>query len=254
MISRSNPWADPVVARATETPDRAAKPEEGSPGAHQKDRLGPIGPCVQLVTETVWDWPQLGLTSGWIWPIPLLGGWRLRPSGARTGGSLVAKALGLVAGGQGAGAERVVRLGVGGMAMVMAVVMAVAVTVVMAVAGVMAVAVAVAVIGAVMVLGTVAVVRTVAVIGAGAGGGAARRGQGDAVRLAGAGALQVAEGAGFAEALHMVVMAALGGAHLQLKTEHLGPVFAQGTVHLGVAPQHLIEALAEGFHHQGVVA
>ena len=55
MISRSNPWADPVVARATETPDRAAKPEEGSPGARHWDRLGPIGPCVQLVTETVWD-------------------------------------------------------------------------------------------------------------------------------------------------------------------------------------------------------
>ena len=177
-----------------------------------------------------WTRPQLGLTSGGIWPIPLLGGWWLGPNGARTGGSLVAKALGLVAGGQGAGPERVVRLGVGGMAMVMAVVMAV------------------------MVLGTVAVVRTVAVIEAGAGGGAARGGQGDAVRLAGAGALQVAEGAGFAEALHVVVVAALGGAHLQLKTEHLGPVFAQGTVHLGVAAQHFVEALAEGFHHQGVVA
>ena len=184
------------------------------------------------------------LTSGWIWPIPLLGGWWLGRNGARTGGSLVAKALGLVAGGQGAGPERVVRLGVGGMAMVMAV----TVTVVMAVAR------AVMVRGTVAVVKIVAVVRTVAVIGAGAGGGAARGGQGDAVRLAGAGALQIAEGAGFAQALHVVVMAALGGAHLQLKAEHLGPVFAEGAVHLGVAAQHFGDPFAEGLHHQGVVA
>ena len=55
MISRSNPLAAQVVAGATETPDRAAKPGGGSLGARQKDRLGPIGPCLHLVTETVWD-------------------------------------------------------------------------------------------------------------------------------------------------------------------------------------------------------
>ena len=44
--------------------------------------------------------------------------------------------------------------------------------------------------------------------------GAVCGGDGNAIGLAGAGALQFAEAAGFAQALHVVVVAALGGAHL----------------------------------------
>ena len=55
MISRSNPWAGHCVARAAETPDISQKPKGWAPGSGQTQRLGPIGPCVQLVTETVWD-------------------------------------------------------------------------------------------------------------------------------------------------------------------------------------------------------
>jgi len=55
MISRSNPWAAHCVARAAETPDISQKPKGWAPGARKTQRLAPIGPCVQLVTETVWD-------------------------------------------------------------------------------------------------------------------------------------------------------------------------------------------------------
>ena len=65
---------------------------------------------------------------------------------------------------------------------------------------------AVAVIVAVAVIMTMAM--PVGVVGAVCGG------DGNAIGLAGAGALQFAEAAGFAQALHVVVVAALGGAHL----------------------------------------
>jgi hypothetical protein len=41
----------------------------------------------------------------------------------------------------------------------------------------------------------------------------------------------------------MVVVAVLGGAHLPLKAQHLGPVFAEGTIHGICALQDFQEAI-----------
>lgn len=48
-----------------------------------------------------------------------------------------------------------------------------------------------------------------------------------AVGLAGAGAFALAQVTAVGQAFDVVVMAVLGGAHLALKTQHLGPVLAQ---------------------------
>ena len=95
----------------------------------------------------------------------------------------------LAPGAQGAGPQWMVGMGIGGV--VMAVVMAVAV--------VMARIVPMAV---------------------------APQGDRDAIGLAGAGAFVLAEITAFAEAFDVVVMAVLGGAHLQFEAQHLGPVLA----------------------------
>ena len=79
-------------------------------------------------------------------------------------------------------------------------------------------------------------------------------GQGNAIGLAGAGALPLTEIAAIGEALNVVVVAVLGSPHFRFKAEHLGPVLTQGAVHLGVAPHHLGHPLNEGAQHQGVVS
>ena len=70
-----------------------------------------------------------------------------------------------------------------------------------------------------------------------------------AIGLAGPGALPLAEVAPVGEALHMVVMAVLGGPNFGLKPQHLGPVFAEGAVHVGVATHHLRHPLHKGVEH-----
>ena len=75
----------------------------------------------------------------------------------------------------------------------------------------------------------------------------------DAIGLAGPGALGFTELAAFHQALDMMMVAVLGGPHLLLETEHLGPVFAERAVHVGIAAQHLRHPLLEGVQHQGVI-
>ena len=72
----------------------------------------------------------------------------------------------------------------------------------------------------------------------------------DAIGLTSPGALVLAQGAGLNQALHVVVMALLGGAHLGFKAEHLGAVFAKGAVHLRLTAHHLLHPLQESADHQ----
>ena len=51
-ISRTDAWPANCVAKAAEMADLALNPEELTWGAPQRKRLGPIGPCVGLATET----------------------------------------------------------------------------------------------------------------------------------------------------------------------------------------------------------
>ena len=79
------------------------------------------------------------------------------------------------------------------------------------------------------------------------------QGNRDAIGLTGAGALVLTEGAALDQALHMVVVALLRGAHLCLKPEHLGAVLAEGAIHQSLAPNHLLHPLAERGDHEGVI-
>ena len=76
---------------------------------------------------------------------------------------------------------------------------------------------------------------------------------GNAIGLAGAGALVLTQGAGLHQTLHVMVVALLGCPHLRFKPQHLGAVLAQGAVHLRLTPHHLLHPLQEGVDHQGVV-
>jgi hypothetical protein len=131
---------------------------------------------------------------------------------------------------QGSRPQGVVGVGVRGMvvSLLLAVVMAVLVTMVMGVLVVMAM-------GMVMAVGL----------------GSHRNRH--AIGLAGPGALPLAEVATVGEALHVVVMAVLGGPHFGLKPQNLRPVFAEGAVHVGVTAHHLGHPLHEGVEHQGVI-
>ena len=79
------------------------------------------------------------------------------------------------------------------------------------------------------------------------------QGDGDAVGLAGPGALELTEGAALDQPLDVVVVALLRGTHLGLKTEHLGTVLTERAVHLGLAAHDLLDPLFEGVDHQGVI-
>ena len=79
------------------------------------------------------------------------------------------------------------------------------------------------------------------------------QGQRHAIGLAGPRALALAEGAALHQTLHMVVMAVLGAAHLQLEPQHLGPVLAQRAVHRRITPHHIVHPLLEGGQHLRVV-
>jgi hypothetical protein len=63
------------------------------------------------------------------------------------------------------------------------------------------------------------------------------------IALAGTRAFPLAELAALHGTLHMVVVAVLGAAHLPLKAQHLGPVFAEGTIHGICALQDFQEAI-----------
>ena len=80
-----------------------------------------------------------------------------------------------------------------------------------------------------------------------------RRRQGEAIGLAGPGALSLTELAALHQTLDMVMVAVLRRSHLLLKTEHLGAVLAQGAIHVSVAAQHLSHPLLEGVQHQSVI-
>ena len=67
LISRSNPWASHFVASGMEAPDMAKKIKGLAWSTCQGPRLGPMGPCVQLTTETAWDWPQPGTSPSPSW-------------------------------------------------------------------------------------------------------------------------------------------------------------------------------------------
>ena len=84
--------------------------------------------------------------------------------------------------------------------------------------------------------------------------GMAPQGNRNAIGLAGAGALVVAEVAALAEAFDVVVVAVLGRAHFGFEAQHLGPVLAQRAVHGGVAAQHLVHPFDKGVDHVDVVA
>ena len=79
-------------------------------------------------------------------------------------------------------------------------------------------------------------------------------GQGDAIRLAGTGAFQLAERAAFGQSLHMVMVAFLGTAHVLFEPEHLRPVLAQRAIHRRVAAQHLLHPFTEGVDNHRVIA
>jgi len=79
------------------------------------------------------------------------------------------------------------------------------------------------------------------------------QGDGDAVGLAGTGALELTEGAALDQPLDVVVVALLRGTHLGLKAEHLGAVLTERAVHLGLAAHDLLDPLFEGVDHQGVI-
>ena len=79
------------------------------------------------------------------------------------------------------------------------------------------------------------------------------QGDGDAVGLAGTGALELTEGAALNQPLDVVVVALLRGTHLGLKPEHLGAVLTERAVHLGLAAHDLLDPLFEGVDHQGVI-
>ena len=74
-----------------------------------------------------------------------------------------------------------------------------------------------------------------------------------AVGLAGAGAFALAQVTAVGQAFDVVVMAVLGGAHLALKTQHLGPVLAKRAVHGRLACDHLVHPLDKGLDHLGLV-
>ncbi len=74
----------------------------------------------------------------------------------------------------------------------------------------------------------------------------AAQGQGNTIGLAGARALPLAEGAALHQPFHVVMVAVLGGTHLLLEAEHMGPVLAQRTVHVCVATKHISHPLPEG--------
>jgi len=67
LISRSNPFSGHCVAKAAGPLDMADQAEGLAWGGRHGSRMGPISPCVQLVTETVWDWPQAGACPSPSW-------------------------------------------------------------------------------------------------------------------------------------------------------------------------------------------
>ena len=78
-------------------------------------------------------------------------------------------------------------------------------------------------------------------------------GQGHAILLAGSGAFPFTQLAALHQAFHVVVVAVLGGSHLGFEAQHLGAVLAQRAVHVRIAPQHVFNPLPEGGEHLGMV-
>ena len=76
----------------------------------------------------------------------------------------------------------------------------------------------------------------------------------NAIRLAGAGAFALTQGAALCEPLHVMVMTFLSPSDVLLKAEHLGAVFAERAVHGRIASENLVHPLAEGVHHKRVVS
>jgi hypothetical protein len=79
------------------------------------------------------------------------------------------------------------------------------------------------------------------------------QGNRDAIGLTSTGALVLTEGAALDQALHMVVVALLRGPHFCLKPQHLGAVLAEGAIHQRLATHHLLHPLPEGGDHKRVI-
>ncbi|EAU73994.1 hypothetical protein RS9916_30842 [Synechococcus sp. RS9916] len=77
---------------------------------------------------------------------------------------------------------------------------------------------------------------------------------GDAIRLTSTGALALAQVTTIRQALHMVMVAFLRKPNLILKAEHLGSVLTEGAIHGRFTAQHLFNALDKGVEYQGVIA
>ena len=76
----------------------------------------------------------------------------------------------------------------------------------------------------------------------------------NAIRLAGAGAFALTQGAALCEPLHVMVMTFLSPPDVLLKAEHLGAVLAERAVHGRIASKNLVHPFAERIHHEWVVS
>ena len=76
----------------------------------------------------------------------------------------------------------------------------------------------------------------------------------NAVGLAGASALSLAEVAGFHEPFHVMVVTGLLQAHLLLESQHLCPVLAERAVHCCLPAEHFIHPLQKCVQHEAVIS
>ena len=80
------------------------------------------------------------------------------------------------------------------------------------------------------------------------------QGDGNPIRLAGTGALALAEIAAIGQPLHVVMVALLSQPHLIFKTEHLSAVLAKRAVHRRFSSDDFLHPFHKGVEHQGVIS
>ena len=74
------------------------------------------------------------------------------------------------------------------------------------------------------------------------------------IRLADSRAFPLAECAAFSESLHVMVVALLGSSHILFKAQNLGSVLAERAIHCRVSSEHFVHPLSECGHHHRVLA
>ena len=73
------------------------------------------------------------------------------------------------------------------------------------------------------------------------------------IRLADSRAFPFAECAAFSESLHVMVVALLGSSNILFKAQNLGSVLAERAIHCRVSSEHFVHPLSKCVHHHRVL-